>query len=69
MLLLLDLMCVAGVVWAAALIGGLFAGVRPLPTAVAVIVTAPVVAPIRHGGDATVRGRRRGAHPRATPPQ
>ena len=45
MLLLLDLMCVAGVAWAAVLIGGLLAGVRLLPTGVAVIVTAALVLP------------------------
>ncbi|GID92960.1 hypothetical protein Adi01nite_23720 [Amorphoplanes digitatis] len=45
MLLLLDLMCVVGVAWAAVLIGGLLAGVRLLPTGVAVIVTAVLVLP------------------------
>ncbi|MET8153547.1 hypothetical protein ACIBSW_38785 [Actinoplanes sp. NPDC049668] len=45
MLLLLDLMCVVGVAWAAVLIGGLFAGVQLLPTGVAVLVTAVLVLP------------------------
>lgn len=65
MLLLLDLMCVAGVVWAAALIGGLFAGVRPLSTAVAVIVTAVLVLPGFTAGLVTNRRIVRGRKPQS----
>jgi hypothetical protein len=65
MLLLLDLMCVAGVGWAAALIGGLLAGVRLLPTAVAVIVTAVLVLPGFTAGLITNRRVVRGRKPQS----
>jgi hypothetical protein len=65
MLLLLDLLCVAGVGWAAALIGGLVAGVRLLPTAVAVIVTAVLVLPGFTAGLITNRRIVRGRKPQS----
>ncbi|MEU7907206.1 hypothetical protein [Actinoplanes sp. NPDC049118] len=65
MLLLLDLMCLAGVGWAAALIAGLFAGVRLLPTAVAVIVTAVLVLPGFTAGLVTNRRIVRGRKPQS----
>jgi hypothetical protein len=65
MLLLLDLMCVAGVGWAATLIGGLFAGVRLLPTVVAVIVTAVLVLPGFTAGLVTNRRIVRGRKPQS----
>jgi hypothetical protein len=45
MLLLLDVMCVAGVGWAAVLIGALLDGRRPVPTGPAVIIAAVLVLP------------------------
>ena len=65
MLLLLDLLCVAGVGWAAVLLGGLFAGVRLLPTAVAVIVTAVLVLPGFTAGLITNRRIVRGRKPQS----
>jgi hypothetical protein len=56
MLLLLDVMCVAGVGWAAVLIGALLDGRRPVPIGLAVIVAAVLVLP---GFTAGVVGNRR----------
>jgi hypothetical protein len=61
MLLLLDVMCLAGVGWAGVLIGGLLGGVRLVSTTVAVVVALVLVLPGFTAGVITnqriVRGR------------
>jgi hypothetical protein len=55
-MLLLDLMCVAGVGWCAVLLAGLLGGAMPLPTSLAAAVAAGLVLP---GFTAGVIGNRR----------
>jgi hypothetical protein len=64
-LLLLDVMCVVGVLWCAVLIGGLFAGSQWLPTAVAVAVAGVLVLPGFTAGIVTNRKAVRGRHPQS----
>lgn len=65
MLLLLDVMCVAGVGWAGALIGALLGGTRLVPTAVAVIVALVLVLPGFTAGVVTNRRVVRGRQPQS----
>lgn len=65
MLLLLDVMCVAGVGWSGVLIGGLLGGVRLVPTAVAVVVALVLVLPGFAAGVITNRRIVRGRHPQS----
>ncbi|AGZ44272.1 hypothetical protein AFR_30060 [Actinoplanes friuliensis DSM 7358] len=65
MLLLLDVMCAAGVLFSAVLIGGLLAGTRLLPTAVAIIVTMVLVLPGFTAGVITNRRTVRGRQPQS----
>jgi len=65
MLLLLDVMCVAGVGWAGVLIGALLDGVRLVPTAVAVVVALVLVLPGFIAGVVTNRRIVRGRQPQS----
>ncbi len=65
MLLLLDVMCLAGVGWAGVLIGGLLAGVRLMPTTVAVGVALVLVLPGFTAGVITNRRIVRGRNPQS----
>lgn len=65
MLLLLDVMCVAGVGWAGVLIGALLAGDRLVPTAVAVVVALVLVLPGFTAGVVTNRRIVRGRQPQS----
>jgi hypothetical protein len=65
MLLLLDVMCVAGVGWAGVLIGALLGGTRLVPTAVAVVVAGVLVLPGFTAGVITNRRIVRGRHPQS----
>ena len=65
MLLLLDVMCVAGVGWAGVLIGGLLGGVRLVPTVVAVVVCLVLVLPGFAAGVVSNRRTVRGRHPQS----
>ncbi|MEU8236040.1 hypothetical protein AB0C12_41170 [Actinoplanes sp. NPDC048967] len=65
MLLLLDVMCVAGVGWAGVLIGALLAGDRLVSTAVAVVVAGVLVLPGFTAGVLTNRRIVRGRQPQS----
>ncbi|WP_125808742.1 hypothetical protein [Actinoplanes sp. ATCC 53533] len=65
MLLLLDVMCVAGVGWAGVLIGALLGGIRLVPTAVAVVVALVLVLPGFIAGVVTNRRIVRGRQPQS----
>lgn len=65
MLLLLDVMCVAGVGWAGVLIGGLLGGDRLVPAAVAVGVALLLVLPGFTAGVVTNRRIVRGRQPQS----
>ncbi len=65
MLLLLDVMCVAGVGWAAVLIGALLGGDRLVPTTVAVVVAGALVLPGFTAGVITNRRVVRGRQPQS----
>ncbi|MET0492267.1 MAG: hypothetical protein ABW000_03955 [Actinoplanes sp.] len=64
-LLLLDVLCVVGVLWSAVLIGGLLAGVRWLPTTLAVAVAGVLVLPGFTAGILTNRRAVRGRQPQS----
>jgi hypothetical protein len=63
-LLLLDVLCLAGVIWSAVLIGGLLGGTRLFPTGVAVGVAAALVLPGFLAGIVSNRTTFRGRRPR-----
>jgi hypothetical protein len=63
-LLLLDLLCLAGVLWSAALIGGLLTGTRLFATGVAVGVAAALILPGLLAGIVSNRTTFRGRRPR-----
>ena len=65
MLLLLDVLCLAGVGWAGVLVGALLAGHRPAPTAAAVVVAAVLVLPGFTAGVITNRRTVRGRQPQS----
>jgi hypothetical protein len=65
MLLLLDVMCVAGVGWAGVLIGALLTGQRLVPTTVAVVVAGVLVLPGFTAGVLTNRRVVRGLQPQS----
>jgi hypothetical protein len=65
MLLLLDVMCAAGVGWAAVLIAALLGGARLVPTAVAVVVALVLVLPGFIAGIVTNRRIVRGRQPQS----
>ena len=65
MLLLLDVMCVAGVGWAGVLIGALLGGVQLASTAVAVVVALVLVLPGFTAGVLTNRRIVRGRQPQS----
>ena len=65
MLLLLDVMCVAGVGWAGVLIGALLGGDQLVPTTVAVVVAGVLVLPGFTAGVITNRRVVRGRHPQS----
>lgn len=65
MLLLLDVLCVVGVLWCGVLIGGLFAGRQWLSTAVAVAVAGVLVLPGFTAGIVTNRKAVRGRQPQS----
>lgn len=64
-LLLLDVMCVGGVLWAAGLVGALLSGVLLFPTAVVVVVAAALVLPGFAAGVVTNRRIVRGRQPQS----
>ncbi|PRY27428.1 hypothetical protein CLV70_11013 [Pseudosporangium ferrugineum] len=65
MLLLLDVLCLAGVLWCAWLIAGLLRGEAPLATGVAVPVAAALVLPGFIAGIVTNRRALRGRRPQS----
>lgn len=65
LLLLLDVLCVAGVGWAGVLIGALLGGVRLVPTTVAVVVALALVLPGFAAGIVTNRRIVRGRQPQS----
>jgi hypothetical protein len=65
MLLLLDVMCVAGVGWSGVLIGALLGGDRPVPTGVAVVVAGVLVLPGFTAGVISNRRVVRGRQPQS----
>ncbi|WP_067502573.1 hypothetical protein [Actinoplanes sp. TFC3] len=64
-LLLLDVLCLAGVLWCAVLIGGLLAGRSPLPSGLAVTLAAVLVLPGFIAGILTNRRGLRGRRPQS----
>jgi hypothetical protein len=64
LLLVLDVLCLAGVLWAAALIGALLTGDRLFPTGVAVGVAAALILPGFLAGVVSNRTTFRGRPPR-----
>jgi hypothetical protein len=65
MLLLLDVLCLAGVGWAGVLVGALLGGVRLVPTALAVVVAGVLVLPGFTAGVITNRRIVRGRQPQS----
>jgi hypothetical protein len=65
MLLVLDVMCVAGVGWAGVLIGALLGGERLVPTALAVVVAGVLVLPGFAAGVVSNRRIVRGRQPQS----
>ncbi|AGL19348.1 hypothetical protein L083_5838 [Actinoplanes sp. N902-109] len=65
MLLLLDVLCLAGVLWCAVLIGGLLTGAAVLPSGLAVLVAAALVLPGFTAGILTNRRGLRGRRPQS----
>ena len=65
MLLVLDVLCVAGAGWAAVLIGALLGGERLVPTGVAVVVAGVLVLPGFTAGIITNRRVVRGRQPQS----
>lgn len=65
LLLLLDALCLVGVLWCAVLTGRLLAGSTPFPTTVSVLVAAGLVVPGFIAGIVTNRRALRGRRPQS----